>query len=181
MTAALADQQPGLGAAATQRPITVRPAPPREPPFDDELPPRHLRLVGPHDRPLPFAPSQRRLTSPRDLFAMTPTGRGQLPDPLWFGRRLVIAALETFGGRRSAQQLAPHLSPAVLAGLRADRDKPNRGWAQPATLRSIRVCEPADGVAEISAVIQTGPRFRAIAARLEGLDGRWRCVKLQLG
>lgn len=180
MTAALADQPPGVG-AATARPITVRPAPPREPPFDDELPPRHLRLVGPHDRPLPFAPSRRRLTGPRDLFAMQPTGRGQLPDPLWFGRRLIIAVLESMGGRRSVQQLASHLSPAVLAGLRADGDKPRRGWSQPATLRSIRVCEPADGVAEVSAVIQTGTRFRALAARLEGLDGRWRCVKLQLG
>jgi hypothetical protein len=48
-------------------------------------------------------------------------------------------------------------------------------------LRSIRVCEPADGVAEVSAVVQIGPRFRAMAARLEGLDGRWRCVRLQLG
>ena len=33
----------------------IKPAPPREPPFDDEFPTRHLNLVGPHDRPLPFA------------------------------------------------------------------------------------------------------------------------------
>jgi len=178
MTAALADTRT---AEADQHRITVRPAPPREPPFDDELPPRHLRLVGPHDRPLPFAPSRRRLTDPRDVFAAQPTGRGQLPEPRWFGRRLLIAALEVIAGRRSPQQLAQHLSQAVLTGLIADRDKPRRGWTQPAVLRSIRVCEPADGVAEISAVIQIGPRFRAVAARLEGLDGRWRCVRLQLG
>ena len=178
MTAALADTRT---TEVTRHRVTVRPAPPREPPFDDEVPLRHLRLVGPHDRPLPFAPSRRRLTDPRDLFAVQATGRGQLPDPRWFGRRLLIAVLEAIGGRRSPQQLAPHFSQAVLAGLLADRDRPRRGWTQPATLRSMRVCEPADGVAEISAVIQTGSRFRAVAVRLEGLDGRWCCVRLQLG
>ena len=139
MTAARAD--PGTAAA---RPITVRPAPRREPPFDDELPERYLQLIGPHDRPLPFAPSQRRLTDKRDLFAARPTGRGELPDPRWFGRRLLIAALEALGGRRSPQQLAPHLSHAVLSGMLAGSQRTT--WAQPATLRSLRVCEPADGV-----------------------------------
>jgi hypothetical protein len=177
MTAALADPR---ATDATRHRITVRPAPRREPPFDDELPPRHLRLVGPHDQPLPFAPSRRRLTDPRDLFAVQPTGRVQLPDARWFGRRLLIAMLEAIAGRRSPQQLSRYLSQAVLSGLVAERAKP-RGWAQPPTLRSMRVCEPADGVAEISAVIQTGSRFRAVAFRLEGLDGRWRCVRLQLG
>jgi hypothetical protein len=45
----------------------------------------------------------------------------------------------------------------------------------------VRVFEPADGVAELSAVVQVGPRYRAVAARLEGRNGRWRCVRLQLG
>jgi transcription antitermination factor NusA-like protein len=48
-------------------------------------------------------------------------------------------------------------------------------------LRSIRVGEPADGIAEISAVIRQGERHRAVAVRLEGIDGRWRCTALQLG
>ncbi len=162
--------------------VTVRAAPRREPPFDDEMMQRHLTLVGPHDRPLPFAPSRRRLVNNCDEFAAQPTGRGQLPDALWFGRKLLIAALEAMAGRRSPHQLAPHLSNGVFGGLIADMDRPNRrGWAHPAVLRSIRVCEPADGVAELSAVVQTGTRFRAIAARLEGLDGRWRCVRLQIG
>jgi hypothetical protein len=56
-----------------------------------------------------------------------------------------------------------------------------RSWHGHITIRSVRVCEPADGVAELSAVVQVGTRYRAVAARLEGLNGRWRCVRLQLG
>jgi hypothetical protein len=180
MTAAL--DHASTTAEPRRRPVTVRPAPRREPPFDDEIPQRHLTLVGPHDRPLPFAPSRRRLTQAHDEFARQPTGRGELPDPAGFGRRLLIALLETMAGRRAPQQLSTHLSTGVFSGLVTDLDRGGRRtWAKPAVLRSVRVCEPADGVAELSAVVQTGNRFRAIAARLEGLDGRWRCVRLQIG
>ncbi len=48
-------------------------------------------------------------------------------------------------------------------------------------VRSIRVSEPHDGVAEVCAIVQQGPRCRAIALRLEGIDGRWQCTALQIG
>jgi hypothetical protein len=48
-------------------------------------------------------------------------------------------------------------------------------------LHSLHFAEPADGVAEVAAIVRIGDRFRAIALRLEGLDGRWRCVRLQIG
>lgn len=70
-----------------------------------------------------------------------------------------------------------------MAGLSADlerRPRRSAGSAVP-TVRSVHIAEPADGVVEVAAVIQTGTRFRAVAARLEGLDGRWRCVRLQIG
>jgi hypothetical protein len=38
-----------------------------------------------------------------------------------------------------------------------------------------------DGVAEVSAVARRGGRAHAVAARLEGIDGRWRCTALQIG
>jgi hypothetical protein len=48
-------------------------------------------------------------------------------------------------------------------------------------VRGVRVCEPADGVAEASAVVVDGGRVRAQAFRLVGLDGRWRVEALQIG
>ncbi len=165
----------------------LRSAPRREPPFDDELPARHLSLVGPLDEPLPFdapeQPSALRLTAEPDPFGVRPTGRHELPEPAAFARRLVIGVIETATGRRSAAQLRPHTSPTVQAGLARDAGRIDRlGTARrPATLHSLHLAEPADGVAEVAAVLRVGDRFRALALRLEGLDGRWRCVRLQIG
>jgi hypothetical protein len=50
-----------------------------------------------------------------------------------------------------------------------------------AVVRGVRVCEPADGVAETCAVVVDGARVRALAMRLVGVDGRWRIEALQVG
>lgn len=180
-------------AGTPARPITVRPAPRREPPFDDELPAdaasvagRRLRLAAAMEQPLPFEhwpPLPPRVDRQRSWAAPTLTGRSDLPDPASSGRKLLVALLEVRAGLRPLRQLTGWLSPAVLAGLTTELARvpaPSTGVRQ-ATVKSVHVCEPADGVAEIAAVICTGARHRAIAARLEGLDGRWRCVRLQLG
>ena len=166
-----------------------RPAPRREPPFEDELPARQLALLGPADQPLPFrgqdpgAPSALRLAMLPDRFDARPTGRAELPAPAAFARRLLIGVIETATGRRSASQLSQHTTATVQAGLARDAGRISRlGTAsRPATVHSLHLAEPADGVAEIVAVVRVGARFRAIALRLEGLDGRWRCVRLQIG
>ena len=166
-----------------------RPAPLREPPFEDELPPRQLGLLGPADQQLPFRapdpgePSALRLAVLPDRFDARPTGRSDLPQPAAFARRLLIGVIEAATGRRSASQLSQHTTATVQAGLARDAGKISRlGTAsRPATVHSLHLAEPADGVAEIVAVVRVGARFRAIALRLEGLDGRWRCVRLQIG
>jgi hypothetical protein len=48
-------------------------------------------------------------------------------------------------------------------------------------LGAVHVCEPVDGVAEVSAVARRDGRAHAVAARLEGIDGRWRCTAVQIG
>jgi hypothetical protein len=177
MTAAL--RQP---ACQSTRVVTVRPAPRREPPFDDERTEEQLSLIGPHDRQLPFASPQRRVVDVREAFAPRRMHLGHLPDPEAFGRRLLVGIFEALGGRRSLPQLATHLSHGVYSGLVSDVERPGRRrWQTPPAIRSVRVCEPAAEVAELSAVIQAGSRCRAVALRLEGVNGRWRCVRLQIG
>jgi hypothetical protein len=170
-----------MTAAASTSAITVRPAPRREPPFDDETAARHLRLVGPLDRQLPFqAPPPRWGRSAPPVRTSAP-----LPDPRGWARRLLTGIFETAAGRRPLQQLAAMLSPSVGYGLGADFERAARAgrrhWSHRARVRSVRATQPADGVAEICATIQVGDRVRAVALRVEEHRGRWRCTKLQLG
>jgi hypothetical protein len=159
--------------------IVVRPAPPREPPFDDEIADM-AAPIGPYDRPLPFESPRRRVrVSP------PPSQRRALPDPARWGRRLLIGIIETAAGRRPLNQLSSLLSPSVASGLRADFEladavgRPH--WTHAAAIRSVHAAEPVDDVAELSATLQHGRRVHAVAIRLEIRHGRWCCTRLVLG
>ena len=107
--------------------------------------------------------------------------RTDLPDPAAVGRRLIALTVEAFAGRRPLLQLQPLTSAGVFAALSAGR-RPR--WCEgtaPVLIGRMHVCEPVDGVAEISTVARRGGRAHAVAARLEGIDGRWRCTALQIG
>ncbi|MGY1619639.1 Rv3235 family protein [Geodermatophilus sp. SYSU D00691] len=98
------------------------------------------------------------------------------------GRRLLVTALEVLAGRRPLSQLAPLTSHGVHAALaRGNRPRWCTESTSPLLLGPVHVCEPVDGVAEISAVARRDGRAHALAARLEGIDGRWRCTALQVG
>lgn len=187
MTASIAETEPAawdhLAALSPTGECRLRQAPHREPPFEDESSGALLSLVTAFDQPLPFDPPQRSIGRARNL-ARADRGRlAELPDPAALGRRLVIAIIELATGRRSALHLNRHFAPAVLSGLARDAGRITRLGTEgrPATLHSIHAGSPADGVSELVAVVQVGARFRAIALRLEAKNGRWRCVRLQIG
>ena len=74
------------------------------------------------------------------------------------------------------------VTPALFTALDSGR-RPRwcvQGTA-PVIVTSVRVGEPVDGVAEVSAVARRAGKAHAVAARLEGIDGRWRCTALQVG
>jgi hypothetical protein len=183
MTAAIARPAPArepADAAAPARPhlrVVVRPAPRREPPFDDEL--GDAPLVRAWDRRLPFPTPSSPGAAP------APRRRDALPQPGAWGRRLLVGLTECAAGRRPLQQLAPLLSFAVGRGLAAEFERAarhgTRHWLRTATVRTVRATEPADGIAELCATVDTGQRVRAIALRVERQQGRWRCTRLQLG
>lgn len=131
-----------------------------------------------------------------DDFGPVPTSRADLPDPYRWSRRLVQVLVEVMSGNRAATQLLRWTSPEVYervrvltapapratatGQLRSTVTGAGAGRRRP-VVRSVRVCEPADGVAEVSAVVLTGQRAQALAVRLEGHDGRWRATALECG
>jgi hypothetical protein len=159
------------------------------PPLEDR--PAPVTLVVPGRYPVRAAPPpgpRPRLDVPGHGAEETPdfgpslTPRTDLPEAAAAGRRVVTLALEAFAGRRPMAQLQPVVTPALFSALSSGR-RPR--WCAEGTaallVTSVRVCEPVDGVAEVSAVARRGGRAHAVAARLEGLDGRWRCTALQVG
>ena len=114
-----------------------------------------------------------------EFFERQPTTRSQLPEPRAWARRYGQAWVEAALGRRPTKQLGRWSTPQVLHKLQTDRAqassaRPTR--TSQAVVRSVRVDEPADGVAEVAAVVHTRDRSRALMLRLEGWDGRWICT-----
>jgi hypothetical protein len=122
-------------------------------------------------------------------FGPQQTPRSLLPEPKPWAGRLVQAIVEVTAGVRPIGQLVRWTTTEVYdavrsRGMAASRDAGPIGRTQRrlgAVVRSVHVNEPADGVAEVCAVVQQGARCRAIALRLEGIDGRWQCTALQVG
>ena len=96
--------------------------------------------------------------------------------------------LEVLAGVREVDQLArwltedPYRKLVTRANLaaraRSARGVPARRPVH--AILSVHQSEPADSVVE-SVVIVRGPaRTRAVALRLEGMDGRWRATSLAL-
>lgn len=141
--------------------------------------PRKAKIVEPDPEPQPEVEQD-------EVFAVQRTPRGELPSPKVFGGRLVQALAEATAGERPLAQLAPYLSRAVYHRLERHfagtvRGTGSTGQDNRANVRSVHVCEPSDGVAELAAVVRRGGRMAAIALRLEGVDGRWQCTALQIG
>jgi hypothetical protein len=180
-----ADPHPAPVESRTQlRVVRVRtPQPPLE---DERLP---LRLVHPGVAipRLPHRPGPRPRPEHgfgRDAVEFGPTwsSRAELPDPREAGRRLITMTLEALAGRRPLTQLQPMTSLGVYAALTGGR---RPAWCisgtAPLIVGAVHASEPVDGVAEVCAVARRGGRGHAVAARLEGVDGRWRCTALQVG
>ena len=137
--------------------------------------PRPMHRPGPRPRP-------DRPQDPDGDFGPARSTRADLPSPAEVGRSIVLLALEVMAGRRPVTQLRGVTTPGLFASVSGGR-RPR--WCAdgtaPLVLGRVHVCEPVDGVAEVSVVARRAGHAHAVAARLEGLDGRWRCTALQIG
>lgn len=124
---------------------------------------------------------------PDPVVAPRCTASSGLPDARATAASMVQAVVEVLAGTRPPSQLTRWLAVDVLAAVHrraALATRMRRGPAAPqraAVVRAVRVCHPRDGVVEAAAVVTGDDRVRAVALRLEGLDGRWRVTALEIG
>lgn len=132
-----------------------------------------------------LVPAPRRCSPQRVEEVGPPTDRAVLPPVGPWAARLAQAVLEVCTAGRPISQLLRWTEPSVYQELerrytpRVQRVSRSRRVVEVEKIRSIHVCEPADGVAEVSAVIGGGERPRALAFRIEGWRGRWVCTALE--
>lgn len=119
-----------------------------------------------------------------DLFAHQPTATGDLPPARAWSRTFGQALTEVLHGQRPVAQLARWMTPRLAAYLRSActpvTPKSGKRRQHRLVIARVRVDEPADGVAEVVAVVDSGARSRSLSFRLEGWDGRWICTRAQL-
>lgn len=185
------------------------PVPRRDPPYDDErvlgAVARPQDGAGRAPRPgvvplgvqgtlalafvLPSGLTAEPVTAPRlRLVGSLPGGlSAQLPPVSAWAARVAQAVVEVLSGDRPVAQLARWTSPEVHDQLRRGAVRAARSGAAArtaaarASVRCVRVCSPAEGVVEASAVVIRHERVTAMALRLEDDGGRWRCTALQVG
>ena len=118
-----------------------------------------------------------------------------LPEPMAWVTHIAQALVEVMSGARPAPQVIRWTTPEVysvvarrnaVSGRRVVVARRNTASgvrvivARRALVRRVRICEPADGVVEACAVVHDGVRGRAVALRMEGIDGRWLCTALDI-
>ena len=113
-----------------------------------------------------------------------PTPSSELPCPEALARSLVQAAVDVVRGHRPASQVLRWTTPEVYSQLR-QRARLEQAQARPGSrrpvVRSLRASPAGPRGMEVSAVVLDGARARAVAARLDGEDGRWRLTALVIG
>jgi hypothetical protein len=105
-----------------------------------------------------------------------------------FATRLAQVVVEVVTGERGVHQLMRWTTAEVYddlrrrsAALHRTTATDNRRRRLRAHVRSVHLSRPADGVAEISIHVRHGEHSRAIAARIELIERRWRCTVLDFG
>lgn len=93
--------------------------------------------------------------------------------------RALRLACEVLDGRRPFAHLAAHAEPVVLRYWRAAAA--TRRSASPTRIGHPHLQHPCDGAAEVATALVVGGRPRALAARFDLVDGKWRWTAVRLG
>jgi hypothetical protein len=176
-------------------PIRLRPVPPYDPPYDDEVKPEVWATA--HQLAFDWAePTVTGRRGPAEEPATTGTGAavaGASTEAKQAVRRFVGVCVEVINGFRPAAHLRPLSRPGEAAGVvsqalaaaqraaeirRATHAR--RGQRTPVAVLRLRLCEPCPGVVEAAVLLVTGDRTWAVAVRMEQHQQSWAATTLRL-
>jgi hypothetical protein len=109
------------------------------------------------------------------------TPAAALPPARPFAHALVQRLLEVLAGVRPLAQLQRDTTLEVYDALeRVLTTRPRSAGPRPdgRAVRSVHVQQRPEGIAEVTATVRRGGRYAAVALRLEGIQGSWRCTEL---
>lgn len=108
-----------------------------------------------------------------------PTHDSVLPDADLWCRTFATAILQVLDGRRRLESVSRMLCPRLNWELRHHlATRPVQTRPRITSVTSVHISRPSTRVIEATAVVQIAPdMFRAIAFRVEGLDGRWQTTE----
>ncbi len=183
----LSPQSDTLAARAQSARLRVRPIPDISPPVIDSrtatLPTPSPFIQG--TLAIRFGDDYAAATDPQDrrYFDSQRTLSVNLPEPQAWVTSMAQALVEVMSGARPAPQVIRWTTPEVYSVLARRNAVSGRRpvAARRAIVRSVRICQPADGVVEACAVVVDNGRVRALAIRATGVDGRWVVSALQVG
>jgi Family of unknown function (DUF6459) len=104
-----------------------------------------------------------------------------------FATRFAQAVVEVIAGDRGVHQLMRWTTDEVYEELQVRSNALTRTTTSVrrrrlrAYVRSVHLSMPVPDGAELSIHVRHGDRSRAIAARIDRIEGRWRCSALQFG
>lgn len=156
-------------------PRSEPPLDPPPPPADDEPPPVPTPPPSWAQDPLAldFAPADQVALRLLPTYERATAARAAPPAL----RRFTQAVAEVLAGARPMHQLDRRLSPDARRALRAALGTYGP-WSRP-VLRSARIHEVAPNASELVAILQCGPRTRALALRIERHNNDWHCTALE--
>lgn len=109
-------------------------------------------------------------------FSPQPSSLTDLPEPERWTRAFVVRAIEILGKRRPLLQIARnthrHTYNEIASCIGIFKEIPR--------IKRIQQSYPIDGVIEVVAILSFPKRYRALALRFEGVDGRWLCTEFDL-
>ncbi len=101
------------------------------------------------------------------------------PDARAAVTRVLRLACEVLDGRRPPAHLAAHAEPVVLRYWRAAGG--TRRPPTPTRTGRLHLQHPREGATELAAALELRGRPRALAARFDLVEGRWRWTAVRLG